>query len=91
LQNLYRPATNGSDSGTDELAEMEGPIITEQQVAFNLQVPNQIPPYFNNHFICESASRLLFLSVHWARNIPAFQMLRYIQIGRILSKKLTWR
>ncbi|CAB3365864.1 Hypothetical predicted protein [Cloeon dipterum] len=74
VQNLYHPA-NGSENGMDETAEIEGPIISDQQMSFNLQVPNQIPPYFNNHFICESASRLLFLSVHWARSIPAFQML----------------
>ncbi|XP_059469201.1 nuclear receptor subfamily 2 group C member 1-like isoform X2 [Neocloeon triangulifer] len=76
VQNLYHPpAANGSETSTDEAAGMEGPIITEQQMSFSLQVPNQIPPYFNNHFICESASRLLFLSVHWARSIPAFQAL----------------
>lgn len=34
-----------------------------------------MPTYLNVHYICESASRLLFLSVHWARSIPAFQLL----------------
>lgn len=34
-----------------------------------------MPAYLNVHYICESASRLLFLSIHWARNIPSFQCL----------------
>lgn len=34
-----------------------------------------MPVFLNAHYICESASRLLFLSVHWARSIGAFQLL----------------
>lgn len=35
-------------------------------------MPSPMPEYLNVHYICESASRLLFLSMHWARSIPAF-------------------
>jgi len=38
-------------------------------------MPAPIPAYLTVHYICETASRLLFLSIHWARNIPAFQLL----------------
>ena len=65
----------------------EGPLLTESLVPFNLTAPSPMPPYLNVHYICESASRLLFLSVHWARNIPAFQCLRWVPVlGKILVK-----
>ena len=71
---------NGTDlsslSASDEKCyEYEGPILQEQHITFNLQIPGPVPPYLNIHYICESGSRLLFLSIHWTRNIPAFQYL----------------
>ncbi|KAJ8938298.1 hypothetical protein NQ318_020357 [Aromia moschata] len=70
---------NGTDlsnlTSEENCFEFDGPILQEQHVAFNLQIPGPVPPYLNIHYICESGSRLLFLSVHWAKNIPAFQYL----------------
>uniref|UniRef100_A0A9J8DFJ6 Nuclear receptor subfamily 2, group C, member 1 n=2 Tax=Cyprinus carpio TaxID=7962 RepID=A0A9J8DFJ6_CYPCA len=40
-----------------------------------LMMPLPMPDFLNLNYICESASRLLFLSMHWARSIPAFQAL----------------
>ncbi|GLV39382.1 Hormone-receptor-like in 78 [Carabus blaptoides fortunei] len=59
----------------DKLFELDGPLLLEHHMIFNLQTPEPVPPYLNMHYICESGSRLLFLSVHWARSIPAFQLL----------------
>ena len=80
LQNL-----NGSegfglnvDYESEGVFELEGVLLLEQHIPFNLQTPSPMPAYLNVHYICESASRLLFLSVHWARSIPAFQLLRYV-------------
>ncbi|XP_059480687.1 nuclear receptor subfamily 2 group C member 1-like isoform X2 [Neocloeon triangulifer] len=53
--------------------ESEAPVISDEHILFNLQTPTLMPQYFNSHYSCESASRLLFLSVHWARNIRVFQ------------------
>uniref|UniRef100_A0A8C2CMD4 Nuclear receptor subfamily 2, group C, member 2 n=2 Tax=Cyprinus carpio TaxID=7962 RepID=A0A8C2CMD4_CYPCA len=41
-------------------------------ILVTLTMPSPMPEYLNVHYICESASRLLFLSMHWARSIPAF-------------------
>lgn len=75
---------NGADlsnlSGDERSYDYDGPILQEQHVPFNLQIPGPVPPYLNIHYICESGSRLLFLSVHWAKNIPAFQMLRCVPV-----------
>ncbi|XP_057211801.1 nuclear receptor subfamily 2 group C member 2 isoform X2 [Triplophysa rosa] len=57
------------------LIEVEGPLLTDAHVNFRLTMPSPMPEYLNVHYICESASRLLFLSMHWARSIPAFHAL----------------
>ncbi|XP_061535262.1 nuclear receptor subfamily 2 group C member 2 isoform X2 [Phycodurus eques] len=54
------------------IIEVEGPLLTDGHVNFKLTMPSPMPEYLNVHYICESASRLLFLSMHWARSIPAF-------------------
>ncbi|PIK58806.1 Orphan steroid hormone receptor 2 [Apostichopus japonicus] len=66
----------GPNSSTEQqLIEIEGPMLTETHTQFKLTTPSPMPQYLNVHYICESASRLLFLSMHWARSIPAFQAL----------------
>ncbi|PIO32479.1 hypothetical protein AB205_0150740, partial [Aquarana catesbeiana] len=57
------------------ILEVEGPLLSDTHVTFKLTMPSPMPEYLNVHYICESASRLLFLSMHWARSIPAFQAL----------------
>ncbi|XP_015202859.1 nuclear receptor subfamily 2 group C member 2 isoform X3 [Lepisosteus oculatus] len=83
VQNL----TEGTDTGggasiqvisrdqSTPIIEVEGPLLTDTHVSFKLTMPSPMPEYLNVHYICESASRLLFLSMHWARSIPAFQAL----------------
>ncbi|XP_076127678.1 nuclear receptor subfamily 2 group C member 1-A-like isoform X1 [Alosa pseudoharengus] len=64
---------SGDQSGS--ILELEGPLISDCHVPFKLMMPSPTPEYLNVNYICESASRLLFLSVHWARSLPAFQLL----------------
>ncbi|CAJ1084937.1 nuclear receptor subfamily 2 group C member 2 isoform X4 [Xyrichtys novacula] len=64
----------GRDQETP-IIEVEGPLLTDSHVSFKLTMPSPMPEYLNVHYICESASRLLFLSMHWARSIPAFSAL----------------
>uniref|UniRef100_J3SCT9 Nuclear receptor subfamily 2 group C member 1 n=1 Tax=Crotalus adamanteus TaxID=8729 RepID=J3SCT9_CROAD len=64
----------GEEAGIN-IVEIEGPLLTDAHVAFRLTMPSPMPEYLNVHYICESASRLLFLSMHWARSIPSFQAL----------------
>ncbi|NP_001084198.1 nuclear receptor subfamily 2 group C member 1-A [Xenopus laevis] len=59
----------------DVNVEIEGPLLNDVHIAFRLTMPSPMPEYLNVHYICESASRLLFLSMHWARSIPSFQSL----------------
>ncbi|XP_012669678.1 nuclear receptor subfamily 2 group C member 1-like [Clupea harengus] len=64
---------SGDQSGS--IMELEGPLLSDSNVPFKLMMPSPTPECLNVNYICESASRLLFLSVHWARSIPAFQLL----------------
>ncbi|XP_075065511.1 nuclear receptor subfamily 2 group C member 1 [Mixophyes fleayi] len=57
------------------VVEIEGPLLSDSHISFRLTMPSPMPEYLNVHYICESASRLLFLSMHWARSIPSFQAL----------------
>lgn len=56
--------------------DVEGKLIQDSIIRFQLATPTPMPSSLNVHFICETASRLLFLSVHWVRSIPAFSQLR---------------
>ncbi|XP_014673122.1 PREDICTED: orphan steroid hormone receptor 2-like [Priapulus caudatus] len=63
------------DEQHDTIIEIDGPLLVESNVSFTLTTPSPMPAYLNVHYICESASRLLFLSMHWSRAITAFQLL----------------
>lgn len=53
-----------------------GLLVAEEHVPFRLTLPGSPPGgALNVHYVCESASRLLFLSLRWARSLPAFQEL----------------
>ncbi|KAK7499961.1 hypothetical protein BaRGS_00008809, partial [Batillaria attramentaria] len=69
--------SNVSTDSTDAsfIVDLEGPLLTEANFQFTLTTPSPMPAYLNIHYICESASRLLFLSMHWTRSLPCFQML----------------
>lgn len=68
-------SSTGADYDDDGPYELEGPLLAEANAPFQLTTPSPMPVFLNAHYICESASRLLFLSVHWARSIGAFQLL----------------
>ncbi|XP_054154276.1 orphan steroid hormone receptor 2-like [Oppia nitens] len=68
-------AVCGQNNDNEDLFEIDGPILTDQHFIFNLTPPIAGASFLSLQYICESASRLLFLSVHWAQSIPAFQLM----------------
>ncbi|CAG5957802.1 unnamed protein product [Menidia menidia] len=78
---------SGDQSGP--VVELEGALLSESHIPFKLMMPLPVPEYLNVNYICESASRLLFLSMHWARSIPAFQTLG-VQDNDINLMKACW-
>ncbi|XP_050314556.1 nuclear receptor subfamily 2 group C member 1 [Anthonomus grandis grandis] len=74
------------DDNDERSIGYEGPILQDDNIAFNLQIPGPVPPYLHIHYICESGSRLLVLTIHWAKKLPAFQFLSSeTQIGLLKS------
>ena len=54
---------------------LEGPLLTDENVSFHLEITPSPDVLLSAQYISESASRLLFLSVRWTRSMAAFQML----------------
>ncbi|XP_054733378.1 nuclear hormone receptor HR78 isoform X1 [Anastrepha obliqua] len=50
-------------------------ILSSAQATFNLQAPSLVSAYLNLHYICETGSRIIFLSVYWMRKIAVFDQL----------------
>lgn len=50
-------------------------LLNEENVGFILQAPALVTSYLNAHYVCETGSRLLFLTVYWLNKIPAFTSL----------------
>lgn len=51
-------------------------LLSDAEIAFQLQPPAApLPAYLNAYYVCECGSRLLFLSVHWVKQVPAFRRL----------------
>ncbi|KAJ8679247.1 hypothetical protein QAD02_015034 [Eretmocerus hayati] len=77
LDNMSKLMANDNVNGSGECDAEEdwncGQLLFERHMHFELRAPSPAPAYLSMHYICESAARLLFLSVHWARGIPAFQ------------------
>lgn len=65
----------GQSNEQEGLIDFEGPVLNEHHFVFNWTPPVQTSSFMTLQYICEFASRLLFLSVHWAQSIPAFQKL----------------
>lgn len=70
-------AFTASSMDQENLIEFEGPILSDQHFHFNLAPPMAPTTFMSLQYICEFASRLLFLSVHWAQSIAAFQQLTH--------------
>ncbi|KAL1129814.1 hypothetical protein AAG570_012758 [Ranatra chinensis] len=78
LDTVNKMGINGnygnSDEEEQETLHFEGRLLEDNSVPFHVQGPSPMPAYPDVHYIYESASRLLFLSVHWIRNFSAFQL-----------------
>lgn len=62
---------SGLDDGTSTAAD--DPLLADNEIVFNLHTPPTVPAYLNLYYVCECGSRLLFLSVHWVKQIAAFR------------------
>ena len=59
----------------EDIKEITTPLVPKELAVFVLP-KSAAPTYLNIRFICEAASRLLFHSIHWAKQLPVFRSLR---------------
>lgn len=65
------------DEFEDEISAIpDGHLFPERDVTFNLQAPPFVPNYLNMHYVCETGSRILLLSMCWFKKFHAFNLLR---------------
>ena len=66
-----------SDTDDEMLSSIkDNALLEEKHLKFDLNIP---PPMMDTptiHFVCETASRLLFQTLHWTKSIPAFNLLK---------------
>uniref|UniRef100_A0A336M4G3 CSON011984 protein n=1 Tax=Culicoides sonorensis TaxID=179676 RepID=A0A336M4G3_CULSO len=60
-------------------------MINDQNVKFDLQPPSLFPPLMNAHYVCETGSRLLFLSINWVKRVRALQILNEDTLVQMLK------
>merc|ERR1712106_434058 len=69
-----------NDSSTDdEMLDSLGssPLLEKMQLKFEFSVPSPLLETPTIHYVCETASRLLFQTLHWTKSIQAFNLLKY--------------
>jgi hypothetical protein len=59
----------------EDIQEIAIPLVKREWAVFVLP-KSAAPTYLNIRFICEAASRLLFHSIHWAKELPVFSSLK---------------
>lgn len=60
-------------------------MLNEQNIKFELQPPSLFPPLMNAHYVCETGSRLLFLSINWIKKVRALQILNEDTLVQMLK------
>ena len=73
-----KKADDASSDTDDEMISSikDRSVLEDRHLKFDLNIP---PPMMDTptiHFVCETASRLLFQTLHWTKSIPAFNLLK---------------
>ncbi|XP_017128288.1 nuclear hormone receptor HR78 isoform X2 [Drosophila elegans] len=66
--------SGGGDFVVNE-ALFEQDLLTDVQCAFHVQPPTLVHSYLNIHYVCETGSRIIFLTIHTLRKVPVFEQL----------------
>uniref|UniRef100_A0A0N4ZBR8 Nuclear receptor domain-containing protein n=1 Tax=Parastrongyloides trichosuri TaxID=131310 RepID=A0A0N4ZBR8_PARTI len=65
-------SSGGGCSISDDGCVVIGNVIDADCAKFELLIHQPLPQDLNIQFFCEAASRLLFMSIHWLKNIKVF-------------------
>ena len=83
INRMARAITDTLEEEVEEVRELCLPLVPLAKAGF--QLPATPPPSFLNiHLICEAASKLLFLTIHWSKALPVFGSLKKTSQVRLL-------
>jgi len=83
IDKMARAVTDTMEEEVEEVRKLSLPLVPATKAHFSL--PSSTPPsYLNIQFICEAASRLLFLTIHWTKALPVFADLKTSTQVRLL-------
>ena len=70
--------SNTSSDTEDEINSVisDRPLLDEAHLKFDLTIPSPMHSTPTIHFVCETASRLLFRTLNWIKSIPSFSLLK---------------
>jgi len=83
IDKMARAVTDNMEEEVEEVRNLSLPLVPQSKAQFELP-PSSPPTYLNIHFICEAASRLLFLTIHWTKALPVFAELKTSTQVRLL-------
>jgi hypothetical protein len=83
IDKMARAVTDNLEEEVEEVRKLSLPLVPQSRAQFELP-PTSAPTYLNIHFICEAASRLLFLTIHWTKALPVFSDLKTSTQVRLL-------
>ena len=69
----------------DDPQQLPKTLLTKEQSIFNIP-SNMTPKFINIHCSGEAASKVLFSTVHWARQLPYFSALHSTNKSKILKR-----
>ena len=77
MARVKKAEDSSSDTDDEMLSSIKDQsVLEDRHLKFDLNIP---PPMMDTptiHFVCETASRLLFQTLHWTKSIPAFNLLK---------------
>ena len=75
VSKMFNAVSEILEEEIEDNQEIVIPLVTSELAVFVLP-KSAAPTYLNIRFICEAASRLLFHSIHWAKELPVFSSLK---------------
>lgn len=74
--NLLLSRNEFSDEENNDISMISVPVLHDQNITFNVVSPTIVSAYLSIHYLWESGSRLLFMSIYWFKRIQPFKYLQ---------------
>ena len=72
---MFNSVSEITEEEIEDNQEIATTLVIKENALFRIS-KSAAPTYLNIRFICEAASRLLFHSIHWTKQLPVFHSLK---------------